>query len=61
MNIGSVLNRLSPVKGKYRPINYEYMWAFYHGKGDARGLPTRTPTQNNRFAKNYKLLVQLLL
>ena len=20
-------------------------------KGDARGLPTRTPTQNNRFAK----------
>ena len=25
MNIGSVLNRLSPVKGKYRPINYEYI------------------------------------
>ena len=23
MNIGSVLNRLSPVQGKYRPINYE--------------------------------------
>ena len=28
MNISSDLNRLSPVQGKYRPINYEYIWAF---------------------------------
>ena len=30
MNISSDLNRLSPVQGKYRPINYEYivLWAF---------------------------------
>ena len=24
----SVLNRLSPVQGKYRPINCEYIWFF---------------------------------
>ena len=28
LNIGSILKRLSPVNGKYRPINYEYIWAF---------------------------------
>jgi hypothetical protein len=25
MNIGSVLYRLSPVQGTYRPINHEYI------------------------------------
>ena len=35
MNIGSVLNRLSPVQGTYRSINYEYIWAATGMYGDS--------------------------
>ena len=41
MNVGSVLNRLSPVQGTYRRINYEYQWV----QVDVDGLTVRGHTQ----------------
>ena len=59
MNISSDLNRLSPVQGKYRPINYEYIWGSsgIHG-GSPPGLQHRTTGLPNYTARAAAALVK---
>jgi hypothetical protein len=43
MNIGSVLYRLQPVQGKYRSINYEYIWAMASMRLRRKGFGLMNP------------------